>query len=62
MMMGKSSETMMVLLVHGHLIGPNYLKMRPRRSFDMRQQRLFDQLDAEERKVVEVVAPELRRQ
>ncbi len=33
-----------------------------RRSFDMRQQRLFDQLDEEERKVVESVAPELRRQ
>ncbi len=35
---------------------------QPRRSFDMRQQRLFDQLDEEERKVVEAVAPELRRQ
>ena len=35
---------------------------QPRRSFDMRQQRLFDQLDEEERKVVEAVAAELRRQ
>ena len=34
----------------------------PRRSFDMRQQRLFDHLDEEERKVVEAVAPELRCQ
>ncbi len=29
---------------------------RPRRSFDMRRQRLFDQLDSEERKVVAAVA------
>ena len=34
---------------------------RPARSFDMRQQRLFDQLDKEERKVVETVASEIRR-
>ncbi|HUT94649.1 MAG TPA: hypothetical protein VMY37_34655 [Thermoguttaceae bacterium] len=32
---------------------------RPARSFDMRQQRLFDQLDDEERKVVAAVAPSL---
>lgn len=31
---------------------------RPARSFDMRQQRLFDQLDEEERKVVAAVAAE----
>ena len=35
---------------------------QPRRSFDMRQQRLFDQLDEEERKVIEAVASELRHQ
>lgn len=34
---------------------------QPRRSFDMRRQRLFDQLDAEERKVVETAASQLRR-
>ncbi len=32
---------------------------RPRRSFDLRDQRLFDQLDAEERAVVEKAAREL---
>lgn len=34
---------------------------RPRRSFDMRQQRLFDQLDLEECKVAKTVASTLRR-
>ena len=34
---------------------------RPRRSFDMRQLRLFDQLDEEELKVVKAVASRLRR-
>jgi hypothetical protein len=33
---------------------------RPRRSFDLREQRLFDQLDAEERAVVEKAAAEVR--
>ena len=35
---------------------------QPRRSFDMRRQRLFDQLDEEERKAIESLAAELRRQ
>lgn len=34
---------------------------RPRRSFDMRAKRLFEQLDEQERKVVEAIRPELRR-
>ncbi len=34
---------------------------QPRRSFDLGQRRLFDQLDAEERQVVESVATELSR-
>jgi hypothetical protein len=35
---------------------------QPRRSFDLSQQRLFDQLDEEERKAIESLAAELRRQ
>jgi hypothetical protein len=35
---------------------------QPRRSFDLSQKRLFDQLDEEERKVFESLAAELRRQ
>jgi len=34
---------------------------RPRRSFDMRRQRLFEQLDEPERNVVEAAAQQLRR-
>ena len=34
---------------------------RPRRSFDMRQLRLFDQLDEEELKVVEAIRSEMHR-
>ena len=34
---------------------------RPRRSFDLRADRLFDQLDAEERGVVDRAAPLVRR-
>ena len=35
---------------------------QPRRSFDLSQKRLFDQLDEEERKAIESLAAELRRQ
>lgn len=33
---------------------------RPRRSFDMRQKRLFEQLDAQERRAIEAMAREVR--